>query len=100
MRWFLPVNRHYKPLGNDTEHQAKARIKGLTDLRAERLGLKVAEHFLYLYDDATNPQASEANWRRYEAILARLMKLEVDGDVDGRRRYEPKPWSAASSVGR
>jgi hypothetical protein len=87
--WFLLVNREYKPLGHfsdcgdlDTQ-QAKVRIKGLTDAKAERLGLKIGGH---LYDDGTNPQASAANWRRYEAMLAKLMKLEIDHANSGRTR--------------
>jgi hypothetical protein len=94
--WFLPVNRLYKPLGDDASHQAKVHIKGLTDAKAEKLGLKVSPHFYYLYDDGTNPQASPANWRRYEAILANLMKLEVEHGDDRisrgrvRRQYEER----------
>ena len=34
--WFLPVNRQYKPLG-----QSKIKIKGLTDAKAEKLGLQI-----------------------------------------------------------
>jgi hypothetical protein len=92
---FLLVNRNYKPLGPEVW------IKGLTAARAEKIGLKVGEKFHYLYDDATNPEASDANWRRYEAILARLMKLEVDQAEGGtsrgrvrRPRYEERTWSA------
>jgi hypothetical protein len=77
--WFLPVNRNYKPLG------AEVRIKGLTATRAEKIGLKVGENFYYLYDDATNPQVSAANWRRYEAVLEQVMRLEVEQD-DGKPR--------------
>jgi hypothetical protein len=69
---FLPLNGNYKPLG------AEIRIKGLTAARAEKIGLIDGKNFYYLYDDGTNPQSSTANWRRYEAILAKLMKLEVD----------------------
>ena len=83
--WFLPVNRSYKPLGqfgglfvDAGAHPAKVRIKGLTAARAERLGLMVGGNAYYLYDDGTNPQASAANWSRYEAILSKLMKMEVD----------------------
>src|SRR5665811_2326975 len=76
--WFLPVNRQYKPLG-----QSKVKIKGLTDAKAEKLGLTIGGHSYYLYDDATNPQASPANWSRYEAILAKVMKLEVDPAESG-----------------
>jgi hypothetical protein len=93
--WFLPVNRNYKPLGPEV------RIKGLTAARAEKIGVKVGENFYYLYDDATNPQISAANWRRFAAILEKLMKLEVDqtegGTSRGRvrhRRYEERTWSA------
>jgi hypothetical protein len=88
--WFLLINREYKPLGlwngwgNFDPDQAKIKIKGLTDSRAERLGLKIGGHCYYLYDDGSNPQASSANWIRYEAILARLMKLEVDSSGGGR----------------
>jgi hypothetical protein len=68
------------------------------DAKAEKLGLKVGGHCYYLYDDGTNPQASAANWSRYEAILAKLMKLEVDHGAAGstgraRRRYEEHPLS-------
>jgi hypothetical protein len=49
--WFLPVNRSYKPLGQSGgvfidygAHPTRVRIKGLTDARAERLGLKVSAH--------------------------------------------------------
>jgi hypothetical protein len=91
--WFLPVNRQYKPLG-----QSKVKIKGLTDAKAEKLGLKIGGHSYYLYDDATNPQASAANWSRYEVILAKVMKLEVDHGDGGnsppaRRRYVEHPFS-------
>jgi hypothetical protein len=90
---FLPVNRNYKPLGPEVK------IKGLTAARAEKIGLKDGGNFLYLYDDATNPQASAANWRRYEAILERVMKLEVDHGEGGnspraRRRYVERPATA------
>ncbi len=94
--WFLLVNRQYKPLGhfsgwgNLDAQQAKVRIKGLTDARAERLGLKIGGHAYYLYDDGSNPQASAANWRRYEAILARLMKLEVDNTDSGRTKVRAR----------
>jgi len=84
---FLPLNRNYKPLG------AEIRIKGLTAARAEKIGLIDGKNFYYLYDDGTNPQSSTANWRRYEAILERVMKLEIE-QADGgraaarvRRRY-------------
>jgi hypothetical protein len=84
---FLPMNREYKPLGPEV------RIKGLTPARAARIGLKDGGNFYYLYDDATQPQSSAENWRRYEQILEKLMKLEID-QVDGgraagrvRRRY-------------
>jgi hypothetical protein len=77
---FLPLNRDYKPLGPEV------RIKALTAARAEKIGLKDGKNFYYLYDDATNPQASAANWRRYEAILASLMKLEVDTESAGKQK--------------
>jgi hypothetical protein len=77
--WFLPVNRNYKPLG------PKVRIKGLTAAKVEKIGLKDGVNFYYLYDDATQPQSSAANWQRYEAILERLMKLEVEQTDDGLR---------------
>jgi hypothetical protein len=89
---FLPVNREYKPLGQVGEmmpgvaHRAKVRIKGLTQAKAERIGLKLGGTFLYLYDDATNPQMSAANWQRYEAILERLMKMEIEHTNDSRSR--------------
>ena len=44
--WFLLINREYKPLGlrngwgNFDPDQAKIKIKGLTDSRAERLACK------------------------------------------------------------
>jgi hypothetical protein len=89
--WFLPVNRRYKPLGQSGgvfvdygAHYAKVRIKGLTEARAEHIGLKVGGNAYYLYDDGTNPQASAANWSRYEAILSKLMKMEVDHADGGR----------------
>ena len=55
-------------------------------------------HSYYLYDDATNPQASPANWSRYEAILAKVMKLEVAPAESGnlprvRHRYVEHPVS-------
>jgi hypothetical protein len=84
---FLPLNRDYKPLGPDV------RIKGLTAAKAEKIGLIDGKNFYYLYDDATNPQSSPANWCRYEAILERVMKLEIDQADGGRaagrvkRRY-------------
>jgi hypothetical protein len=87
---FLPLNRDYKPLGPEV------RIKRLTAARAEKIGLIDGNNFYYLYDDATNPQSSPANWRRYEEILARVMKFEVD-EADGgkpprrvRRRYDER----------
>jgi hypothetical protein len=92
--WFLPMNREYKPLGPEV------RIKGLTAARAEKIGLKDGKNFYYLYDDATQPQSSPANWRRYEAILERVMRLEVeeyDGKSKGRvsrRRYVGMTLSA------
>jgi hypothetical protein len=82
--WFLPVNRKYKPLGypdRGIDYDAatsKVRIKGLTDARAERIGLKVTTFSYYLYCDHTNPERSAANWRRYQGILMKLMKLMVD----------------------
>jgi hypothetical protein len=89
-RWFLPVNRSYKPIGcpagwyDYLAHQSKIRIKSLTPARAESIGLRAAGDndpvegvYLYLYNDATNPENSAANWRRYEAIMARLMKSDV-----------------------
>jgi hypothetical protein len=85
--WFLPLNRNYKPLGPEVK------IRGLNGAKAEKIGLKDGKNFYYLYDDASNPQASSANWGRYEAILAKLMKLDVyhadDGKSPGRvrRRY-------------
>jgi len=93
---FLPVNREYKPLGQVGEmipgvaHRTKVRIKGLTQAKAERIGLKLGGRFLYLYDDATNPQMSAANWRRYEAILERLMKMEIENAASSRSRGRPK----------
>jgi hypothetical protein len=84
---FLPMNREYKPLGPEV------RIKGLTPARASRIGLKDGGNFYYLYDDATQPQSTPENWRRYEQILEKLMKLAVE-PIDGdrsksavRRRY-------------
>jgi hypothetical protein len=77
--WFRPLNREYQPLGPEV------RIKGLTAARAEKIGLKDGVNFYYLYDDATQPQSSAAHWRRYEAILERLMKLEVE-EHDGKSR--------------
>jgi hypothetical protein len=76
---FLPLNRDNKPLGPEV------RIKGLTAARAEKIGLIDGKNFYYLYDDATNPQSSTANWRRYEVTLERVMKLEVD-QADGGKR--------------
>jgi hypothetical protein len=78
---FLPMNREYKPL------------RGLTTAKAARIGLKDGGNFYYLYDDATQPQSSSENWRRYEQILEKLMKLEVEPVDVGRskpaaRRYE------------
>lgn len=88
---FLPVNRNYKPLGISSRdmvdyesHPTRVKIKGLTASRAERLGLKVsadadrngAMHY-HLYNDATNPENSEANWKRYQIVLSKLMKLKV-----------------------
>jgi hypothetical protein len=84
---FLPMNREYKPLGPEV------RIKGLTPARAARIGLKDGGNFYFLYDDATQPQSSAENWRRYEQVLEKLMKLEVElleaGREAGRvrRRY-------------
>jgi hypothetical protein len=88
--WLLPMNREYKRLGswsawNDADtDKLKIRIKGLTALNAERIGLIVSEHYYHLYDDATNPESSAANWARYQGIMAKLMKLDVEYD-DGRR---------------
>ena len=77
--WFLPMNREYKPLG------PKVRIKGLTAGKAEKIGLKDGGNYYYLYDDATQPQSSAANWHRYEQILEKLMRMEVEED-DGKSR--------------
>jgi hypothetical protein len=78
--WFMPMNREYKPLGPEV------RIKVLTAARAEKIGLRdVGGHYYYLYDDATQPQSSAANWRRYEQILEKLMRMEVEED-DGKSR--------------
>jgi len=88
--WLLPMNREYKRIGswsawNDADtDRIKIRIKGLTDLKAERIGLIVSEHYYHLYDDATNPESSATNLARYQEIVAKLMKFEVEYD-DGRR---------------
>jgi hypothetical protein len=50
------LNRNYKPI------EAEVRIKGLTAASAEKIDLKDGKNFYYLYDGATNPQASSANW--------------------------------------
>jgi hypothetical protein len=86
----VPLNRDYKPLGQlgdmmpGVAHRTKVRIKGLTPAVAERIGLRAGGKFLYLYDDASTPHTSAANWQRYEAILAKLMKMEI-ADADGGR---------------
>jgi hypothetical protein len=86
VRKILPVNRRYKPLGISSgdhvdynTHPTKVKIKGFTAARAAKMGLKVndgATHY-HLYDHGTNPEASPANWKRYQLILSKLMKLSV-----------------------
>jgi hypothetical protein len=108
-RCFLPVNRNHKPIGcpddwhDYRDHPSKIRIKNLTPAGAERIGLRgpggaapVEGGDLYLYDDATDPERSAANWRRYEAILAKLMKLEVQHV--GTRRGDYHPGDTDNSV--
>jgi hypothetical protein len=83
--WFIFLNRHYKPLGHprgvfvtyETD-ASKVHLKGFTDARACRMGLMPSGECYYLYDDSTNPESSTANWQRYVAILAKLMKYQVD----------------------
>ena len=89
---FIFLNRKYKPLGVSSDdwvkyetHETKCKIKGLNDAKAESLGLIVsrssggeaADVIYYLYDDATNPDRSTANWERYQAILHKVMQLVI-----------------------
>jgi hypothetical protein len=90
-RWFLPVNRRYKPLGHPDawydyeKHPSRVRIAKLTAKKAVQIGLLGADSaipidttsHLYLYSDGTNPENSPAMLQRYEAIMAKLMKLDV-----------------------
>lgn len=89
---FLPLNRFYKPIGVSSEtwvkyetYPTRLRIKGLTDAKAKQIGMEVSKSgddssdtMYYLYEDATNPSESKANWDRYQGILAKLIKLEAD----------------------
>lgn len=83
--WFQSLNREYKPLGPEV------RIRGLTIAKAEKIGLRDGGNFLYLYNDGTQPQSSEANWRRYEQILERLMRMEVEV-YDGKSPRRSRRW--------
>jgi hypothetical protein len=87
----LVVNRRYKPLGisaNDwidyDTHPTRRKIKGLTDAKAEKVGLKVSKSeggsdtIYYLYNDGTNPEDSSANKQRYDAIITKLLALQTD----------------------
>jgi hypothetical protein len=95
-RWYLPVNRHYKPLGHPggvfaDYHEAAVLIQGLTPARAKRIGLTSGPQAYYLYDDSNTPDRSAACWRRYEGIMAKLMRLAVldKRDAPGRGRARP-----------
>ncbi|WP_315734218.1 hypothetical protein [Bradyrhizobium sp. SZCCHNR1093] len=86
---FLPLNRYYKPIGIMSDQwveyesqPSRIRIKGLTNTRAERMGLTVREFEdgstkLYLYNDGTVPDKSPANWDRYQRILQILAAMEI-----------------------
>jgi hypothetical protein len=86
----MTVNRKYKPLGVASSdhveyetHPSRAKIKGLTDAGAEKIGMAVhkfpnkPETTYYLYHDETNPERSAALRARYDAILAKLADLET-----------------------
>lgn len=85
---FLPVNRLYKPLGISSSewvvyetHPTRVKVAGLTARKARAIGLELKEEngsYFYFYGDGTNPERSPANWNRYQAILAKLMKLQVE----------------------
>ena len=87
---FIFLNRKYKPLGVSSsewvaygEHPTRCKIKGLTDAKAETMGLTVSrnaggkEPIYYLYEEATSPDESKANWERYQKILRNIMGLVV-----------------------
>ena len=87
---FLVVNRDYKPIGILTDewvthegHPARVRIKDLTPARAVQIGLSAGPPY-YLYEDSTAPDATPANWRRYENILRRLQKLVIESPTSER----------------
>ncbi|MGV1867953.1 MULTISPECIES: hypothetical protein [unclassified Rhizobium] len=82
--WFLFLNRRYKPIGqmNDEwvdyqQHPSKVIIKKLTSAKARSIGLNRLEEKYYLYNDATNPERDDANWRRYEAMLQKISALLI-----------------------
>ena len=66
---YLPLNRFYKPIGVSSDEwvdyktdPTRIKIKGLTDAKAEKIGLTVSKSqganpdtMYYLYEDATNP---------------------------------------------
>ncbi len=69
---FWLVNRGYQRL-------TKVGFGGLTPAKAARIGLFASEHgkSYHLYDDYSMPEKTINNWARYQAILFKLMKLEI-----------------------
>ncbi|RKD68987.1 hypothetical protein [Rhizobium sp. WW_1] len=85
--WFLFLNRRYKPIGqmsddwvDYTKHPSRVRMPNLTPKKAEALRLKRLNEKYYLYDDVTNPEDSDANWKRYSDILQKLSPLKLTAD--------------------
>lgn len=85
-RWVV-LNRRYKQLGVNTSEWADyanplytTAIKGLTAAKMQALcapGSHLSETRVYLYNDATCPTDSAANWSAYAARLQILMKLQL-----------------------
>lgn len=86
----LVVNRRYKPLGISASdwidydtHPTRRKIKGLTDAKAQKLGLKISraggntDTIYYLYNDGTNPEESAANKKLYDGIVTKLLAMQT-----------------------
>lgn len=86
-RWIV-LNRQYNPVGMNTTERADyadplhtVAIKGMTTAQMQELcapGSAVTSTRVYLYNDATSPTTSAANWSAYTARLKLLMEMPLD----------------------
>lgn len=86
---WIPLNRHYKPLGFDSRVHvdystvpSTGRIKAIRSSTAKALSWSGAGavddgSMIFLYNDSCTPDTSASNWRRYEEKLSLLASLKT-----------------------